>query len=45
MIDLGKYAFDILLAYGLSAVLIIGLVAQTIASARSARRRLEDAEK
>ncbi|WP_179380465.1 heme exporter protein CcmD [Jannaschia marina] len=43
--SLGPYAFDILLAYGLSGILVAGLVWQSIASARAARRRLEDAEK
>ena len=45
MIDLGKYTFDILLAYGLSGALIIGLIVQSILSARATRRRLEEAEK
>ena len=39
---LGKYAFDILLAYGLSALLIVGLIVQSVLAARSARRRLEE---
>jgi heme exporter protein CcmD len=39
---LGRYAFDILLAYGLSALLIVGLVAQSVLAARAARRRLEE---
>jgi heme exporter protein CcmD len=39
---LGRYAFDILLAYGLSALLIVGLVVQSILAARAARRRLEE---
>lgn len=39
---LGKYAFDILLAYGLSALLIAGLIVQSVAAARAARRHLEE---
>ncbi len=42
---LGRYAFDIWLAYGVSAALILGLVVQSILAARTARRRLEAAEK
>ena len=41
----GKYAFDIGLAYGLSAALILGLVVQSVLAARAARRRLEAAER
>lgn len=44
MIDLGKYAFDIWLAYGVSAALVLGLVAQSVLAARGARRRLDAAE-
>ncbi|UWQ17093.1 heme exporter protein CcmD [Jannaschia sp. M317] len=44
MIDLGKYAFDIWLAYGLSALLIIGLIVQSVAAARRTRRKLDEAE-
>ncbi len=44
MTDLGKYAFDIWLAYGLSAVLILGLVVQSVLAARATRRKLQDAE-
>ena len=42
---LGKYAFDIWLAYGLSAALILGLVVQSVLAARAARRRLKAAER
>ena len=42
--SLGPYAFDILLAYGLSAALVLGLVAQSVLAARAVRRRLEAAE-
>lgn len=44
MIDLGKYGFDILLAYGLSGLLIVGLIAQSIIASRRTARRLKDAE-
>jgi heme exporter protein CcmD len=39
---LGRYAFDILLAYGLTIVLIVGLIVQSLAAARAARRKLEE---
>jgi heme exporter protein CcmD len=39
---LGPYAFDILLAYGSTALLIAGLVVQSIVAARAARRKLEE---
>ncbi|WP_299816056.1 heme exporter protein CcmD [uncultured Jannaschia sp.] len=42
MIDFGPYAADIWLAYGLTALLIGGLVAQSVAAARAARRRLRE---
>jgi len=42
---LGPYAFDILLAYALSAALIAGLVIQSVVTARATRKRLEEAEK
>ena len=40
MPDLGRYAAEVLLAYGASGVLIGGLVAVSVLSARRARRRL-----
>jgi heme exporter protein CcmD len=43
MIDLGRYAFDIWLAYAITAILIGGLVVQSIAASRAARRALEEA--
>ncbi|SDZ14265.1 heme exporter protein CcmD [Jannaschia faecimaris] len=43
--NLGPYAFDILMAYALSAMLIIGLVAQSVLAARAIGRRLKAAEK
>ena len=42
---LGRYAFDVLLAYGVTILLVGGLVAQSIAASRAARRALEDAER
>ena len=40
MPDLGRYAAEVLLAYGASAVLIGGLIAASLLGARRARRRL-----
>ncbi len=40
---LGQYAFDILLAYGLSLLLIVGLIARSVMVSRAMRRKLEDA--
>jgi heme exporter protein D len=45
MIDLGRYAFDILLAFGVSLGLIGALVAQSVWSARRVRRRLDGEER
>jgi heme exporter protein CcmD len=39
---LGQYAFDILLAYAITATLLIGLIAQSVYAARAARRALKD---
>ena len=39
---LGPYTGDILLAYGLSTLLLLGLVGQSILAARSARRALRE---
>ncbi|MEM9795352.1 MAG: heme exporter protein CcmD [Pseudomonadota bacterium] len=44
MIDLGRYAFDILLAYGITGLLVGGLVVQSILAARAARRDLQEEE-
>ena len=43
MTDFGPYATDIWLAYGVTALLIGGLIAQSVAAARTARRRLQEA--
>jgi heme exporter protein D len=45
MIELGRYAFDILLAFGISLGLIASLVAQSAWSSRRIRRRLEGEER
>ncbi|SNT74304.1 heme exporter protein CcmD [Paracoccus seriniphilus] len=44
MIDLGKYAGTVLAAYGVSAVLLIGLIWQSVAANARARRALEKQE-
>ena len=44
MPDLGKYADTVLSAYGISLVLLIGIVWLTWAQARKVRARLEEAE-
>ena len=44
MIDLGKYAFDVWLAYGVSAALVGGIVAQTLIRSRAVKRRLGEEE-
>ncbi|MFV0382824.1 heme exporter protein CcmD [Paracoccus sp. (in: a-proteobacteria)] len=45
MIELGKYAGTVLTAYGISALLLIGIVWQSIAANARARRDLEEQEK
>ncbi|SNR44274.1 heme exporter protein CcmD [Paracoccus sediminis] len=45
MIDLGKYAGAVLGAYGVSLALLAGLIWQTLAANRCARRNLERQEK
>jgi len=45
MIELGKYAGTVLLAYGVSLALIGGLIWQTVAANARARRNLEEHEK
>ncbi|MDP0925606.1 MULTISPECIES: heme exporter protein CcmD [Paracoccus] len=45
MIELGKYAGTVLAAYGVSILLLIGIVWQTLAANARARRELEKHEK
>lgn len=45
MIELGKYALPVLASYGVSAVLLLGVVAQTIIANRQARQALEAHQK
>jgi len=40
MVDLGKYAFEVLLAYGISIACLVALVAQSVAQSRRVRARL-----
>lgn len=42
MIDLGRYAFDIWLAYAVTGALVIGLVVQSVVASRNVKRRLEE---
>jgi heme exporter protein D len=44
MPDLGKYAVDVLSAYGLSLLLIAGLVAWSFLRSARVRRALDEAE-
>jgi len=44
MIDLGKYASDVLLAYGITALVIFGLIGLSIHSARKIRAQLQALE-
>ena len=44
MPDLGKYAVEVGLAYGLSGVLILGLVALSVLRAGRVRRQLDRVE-
>ncbi|MBK4215188.1 heme exporter protein CcmD [Paracoccus caeni] len=44
MIDLGKYAGTVLAAYGISVLLLVGLVWHSIAANTRARRALEKQE-
>lgn len=44
MPDLGKYADTVLGAYGVSLVLLFGLIALSIAQSRRAKRLLDEAE-
>ena len=45
MIELGKYAGTVLMAYGLSLALLLALVWQSVAANARARRALEAQEK
>lgn len=45
MIDLGKYAGTVLAAYGVSLVLIAGLIWHTVAANARARRALQEHER
>ncbi|MFV0302249.1 MAG: heme exporter protein CcmD [Paracoccus sp. (in: a-proteobacteria)] len=45
MIELGKYAGTVLAAYGVSLVLLIGIVWQSVAANARARRALEAQQK
>lgn len=45
MVDLGKYATEVVLAYAGTFVLLAGLLIVSLRGARSAERRLDDAEK
>ncbi|MBD3679212.1 MAG: heme exporter protein CcmD [Rhodobacteraceae bacterium] len=44
MPDLGKYAVTVLSAYGISFVLLAGIVAMTMIRSRRVKRELEEAE-
>ena len=45
MIELGKYAGTVAAAYGVSLVLLAGIVVQTVIANARARRALEEHEK
>ena len=45
MPDLGKYAVEVLLAYGVTIALLAGIVAVSVVRARAMRRALDDAER
>ena len=44
MPDLGPYALEVALAYGVSLALLVGLVGMSVTQARRAKRRLDDSE-
>ncbi|WP_368187565.1 heme exporter protein CcmD [Aestuariibius sp. HNIBRBA575] len=44
MPDLGKYAAEVLSAYGLSAALLVGLVVMSVRASRKARAALRAIE-
>lgn len=43
--ELGRHAVPVLTAWGISGVLILGLIAQTLVAAARARRALEEVER
>lgn len=43
--DLGKYAFDVLLAYGLGLFLLVGLVVLSLWQSAGAARKLDAQER
>jgi heme exporter protein D len=45
MPDLGKYATDVLSAYAIALILLIGLVTLSLRQSRQARRALDEIEK
>jgi|GEM_PF-6431294 len=45
MSELGRHAIPVLTAWGISAGLIVGLIAQTLIAAAGARRALERVER
>ena len=44
MVDLGKYAVEVMLAYAVSLAALGAIVWISVAQSRKARRRLEEAE-
>ena len=44
MPDLGKYAVEVLSAYGVSLALIVGIIVVSVARARRVRAELEEVE-
>ena len=45
MAELGRHAVPVLTAWGITGVLILGLIAQTLIAAARARRALEKVER
>ncbi|MDT1064483.1 heme exporter protein CcmD [Paracoccus sp. CPCC 101403] len=45
MIDFGKYTATVLAAYGISLVLLLGIILQTLRANARARRELEEHER
>ncbi|RPE71227.1 heme exporter protein D [Pacificibacter maritimus] len=44
MPDLGKYASDVLAAYGITAALLLGLIALSVVQSSRVKKRLKAAE-